>query len=518
MLVHELLVTSAVRNPGAELLVAGSRRVSYGELNGAAHAFATALAGGGLQPGERVAVLTDSPFDFIVSYFGTLLAGGVFVGMNTQTTGRSLGHLLCDCAPAVVLADLKYLHHLDGLAAGLPSVRLLVVAGGGAVTGFHCCDFATLLNGRGGDPDRLPHVADTDLAQIIYTSGTTGSPKGVMLTHRNLVANTMATVRYLGLSARDRVMLVLPFFYSYGNSILLTHVAVGGALVVNQSLLYPNVILEQMAAEEVTGLSGVPSTFALLLHRSSIHSCSFPHLRYITQAGGAMSPALARKLASVLPRADIYVMYGQTEAAPRLSYLPPEDLYRKPGSIGKAIPGVTLEVMTDDGKVAGPGTVGELVATGENVMAGYWGQPEATAEVLREGKLWTGDLVKADDEGYLYVVGRKSEMIKSGAHRIAPKEIEEALHEHDAVYDVAVVGVEDELLGEAIKACVVLKQGAACQEMELLRHCRRILPSYKLPHVIEFHDELPKTDSGKTKKSVLKTGGAGAVNEEGGLR
>jgi acyl-CoA synthetase (AMP-forming)/AMP-acid ligase II len=504
MLVPDLLITSSTRTPEAEALIAGSRRVSYGELHAAAVNVASSLVEAGLLPGERVAVLTDSPFDFIVSYFGTLLAGGVFVGMNTQTTGRTVGHLLGDCGAAFLVVDRRFLPHIDGLSSLLPSVRRLVVAGGGAVAGFSCCDLADLLNHGGGVGELLPQRSETDLAQIIYTSGTTGNPKGVMLTHRNLVANTLSTVQYLALSGRDRVMMVLPFFYSYGNSILLTHVAVGGAMIVNQSLLYPNVILEQMASEKVTGFSGVPSTFALLLHRSSIQNYTFPSLRYITQAGGAMSPALARKLAAALPNADIYVMYGQTEAAPRLTYLPPADLYRKPGSIGKGIPGVALEVMTPAGEIAVPGEVGELVATGDNVMVGYWGQPEATAEVLHDGKLWTGDLVRSDDEGYLYVVGRKSEMIKSGAHRIAPKEIEEVLHEHAAVYDAAVLGVEDELLGEAIKACVVLKQGVVCLEKELLRHCRQSLPAFKLPHIIEFREELPKTDTGKTRKSELK--------------
>ena len=352
-----------------------------------------------------------------------------------------------------------------------------------------------------------------DLAQIIYTSGTTGKPKGVMLSHTNLIANTLATVQYLGLTQNDRAMVVLPFFYSYGNSVLLTHIAVGGALIVNQSLMYPAVILDQMRAEEVTGFPGVPSTFALLLQRTTIRETSLPHLRYVTQAGGGMSPALVRELVAALPGVAIYVMYGQTEAAPRLSYLDPADMHRKSGSIGKAIPGVTLEVLTPTGDTVPPGEIGELVAQGENVMIGYWGQPETTAEVLRDGRLWTGDLVTVDEEGYLYIVGRQSDMIKSGAHRIAPKEIEDVLLEHDAVFEAAVIGVEDDILGESLKACVVLKEAAICQEKDLLRHCHQILPPYKVPHTIEFYDELPKTESGKIKKAQLK---AGNLNIQGG--
>lgn len=505
MLVQDFLIQASIRNPAADALVAGSCRVSYGQLNQAVHALAVSLVEGGLRPGERVAVLSDVPYDYIVSYFGTLLAGGVFVGLNTQTSGRTLGYLLGDCSASIVLTHRKFIKYFDGLSSILPSVRSLALSGGGSVPGFTCCDVTELLGENTGNRGVLPRRSPADLAQIIYTSGTTGVPKGVMLTHRNLVSNTHATLDYLGLTQHDRAMVVLPFFYSYGNSILLTHMAVGGALIVNQSLLYPNVVLDQMIAEKVTGFAGVPSTFALLLHRSTICDYSFPDLRYVTQAGGAMSPALARKLSSVLNGAAIYVMYGQTEASPRLSYLDPEDLCRKPGSIGKAIPGVTLEVITPEGETARPGEVGELVATGENVMAGYWGQPAASAEVLRGGRLWTGDLAMTDDEGYLYLVGRKSEMLKSGAHRIAPREIEEVLLEHDAVFEAAVIGIEDAILGEAIKAFIVLKQGAVCREKDLLLHCRQILPAYKVPHVVEFRTELPKTESGKTKKMELKT-------------
>jgi len=218
-----------------------------------------------------------------------------------------------------------------------------------------------------------------------------------------------------------------------------------------------------------------------------------------------MSPALLRELADVLDGVPIYVMYGQTEASPRLSFLEPADLFRKPGSIGKAIPGVTLEVLSPDGSPVKPGETGELVATGENVMAGYWQQPEATAEVLRDGKLWTGDLAVADDEGFLYLVGRKTEMIKSGAHRITPKEIEDVLLEHRAVLESAVIGISDEILGELILACVVLKQSESCTAGELIRHCREILPSFKVPHRIEFCADFPRTDSGKIRKPVLKS-------------
>lgn len=359
-------------------------------------------------------------------------------------------------------------------------------------------------------PDNtLPHggtarTSDSDLAQITYTSGTTGQPKGVMLRHANLMANTASIIQYLHLNEDERHMVVLPFFYSFGNSILLSHFAVHASMVVHQSLVYPNVVLDLMIREKATGFSGVPSTYAIILNRSALSSYSFPHLRYCTQAGGAMSPKLAQMLKALLPHVSIYIMYGQTEACARLSYLEPQELLRKAGSIGKAIPNVTLDVLNQDGRPVKPGEVGEIVARGNNIMAGYWEDPEATKMVLKKEGLWTGDLARMDEEGYLYIVSRKSDMIKSGAHRIAPKEIEDSILEHEAVHEVAVLGVDDEILGEAIRACIVLKEGKACNKKEIQAHCHKKLPVYKVPHQVIFCEQLPKTSSGKIKKNELK--------------
>lgn len=501
MLVHDFLTDSASRAPDAVALVSGEGRFTYAELRDAARSFAASLSDAGIAPGERVSVLTDLPFDYIASYFGTLMAGAVFVGLNTQTTERALSGALDDSGAAVLVTHRKFLRFLSKTPSAL---RLLAIPGGCSFPGPACGDLSGMLHSPKGAEFTNAVPSPDSLAQIIYTSGTTGAPKGVMLSHRNLVSNTLSTVSYLGLTKSDSVMVVLPFFYSYGNSVLLTHVAVGGRLVVNQSLMYPNLILDQMVREKVTGFSGVPSTFALLLNNSALSEYRFPHLRYITQAGGAMPVRLADRLAEAFHGVEIFVMYGQTEAAPRLTYLPPSDLRRKPGSIGKAIPGVTIEILDRSGMLAAPGEIGELTVTGDNVMLGYWGQPEATAGVLREGRLWTGDLASADEEEYLFLHGRSSEMIKSGAHRIAPKEIEEVLSEHDAVMESAVIGIEDELLGEAVAAFIVLRPGGECTERELINHCHRILPPFKVPHRVRFIESLPKTCSGKTMKKELR--------------
>jgi acyl-CoA synthetase (AMP-forming)/AMP-acid ligase II len=325
-----------------------------------------------------------------------------------------------------------------------------------------------------------------------------------MLRHANLTANTDSTVQYLSMTEKDRGMAVLPFFYSYGNSVMLTHIAAGGSLVVNQSFMYPNVILQEMLEQQVTGFFGVPSTYAILLHRSSITKFKFPALRYITQAGAAMSPQLVKQLQAVFPGVEIFIMYGQTEAAPRLSYLPSEEVVNRPGSIGKAIPGVNLTLRDIEAREVEQGEIGEIVAQGDNIMAGYWKREKETAEVLRPEGLWTGDLARSDEEGFLYIVSRKSDIIKSGSHRIGPKEIEDTLAEHPAVHEVAVVGIKDEILDERIRACVVLKDGEKTTDREMIKFCRRLLPAFKVPQEVVFYEALPKTETGKIKKTDLR--------------
>lgn len=508
MLVQDYLLRSARLHPGKTAIVQNGRRFSYGDLLSGSLAVSSFLADAGIRKGDIIALLNDDPVDYVRTYFGALLAGGTVAGLNTDTTARTLEYQINRCFAAAVLSSAKCSRQIAAIREKLPLVRVYGVSGQDSrpdEDGFTRLDFS-----REQAAELAGGTDSSDIAQIIYTSGTTGSPSAVMLRHSNLAANTESIIKYLGLKASDSVMAVLPFFYSYGNSIMLTHFAVGGTLVINQNFLYPNVILEQMASEKVSGFSGVPSTFSILLNRSAVRQYSFPNLRYLTQAGGAMPPAVAREVKAVFPDADLFIMYGQTEASARLSYLEPSELFRKAGSIGKAIPGVTLEVLRQDGSKALPGEIGEIVASGENIMAGYLGEPEKSSQVLRDGRLWTGDLAKTDEEGFIFIVSRKSEIIKSGAHRVHPKEIEEILSEHASVEESAVVGVEDRILGECIKAVVVLKKGSECSRRDLLAHCHRLLPSYKVPHRIEFAEELPKTMSGKIKRAALKGDSQGA--------
>jgi acyl-CoA synthetase (AMP-forming)/AMP-acid ligase II len=333
-----------------------------------------------------------------------------------------------------------------------------------------------------------------------------------MLTHDNFLSNARSIIDYLHLSESDSVMVVLPFCYSYGKSLLTTHLMSGGALVLENSFMYPNVVFDRIVEEGVTGLAGVPSTFAIMLNKSNIRNYRFTKLRYVTQAGGAMPPKHTRELSEVLPNVRIYIMYGQTEATARLTYLDPGEIQSRPGSIGKSIPGVEIELVNDRSMPAGVGEEGEIVARGQNVMAGYWNNPAGTEEVLRDGKLYTGDLAKRDEEGYLYIVSRRSDMIKSGAHRISPKEIEEVILELDEVHEVSVVGIHDDILGETIRAVVVLKDGRELDAKKVQRHCQMKIATFKIPKEVIFSGELPKTSSGKVRRYLLKDLGADGMS------
>jgi acyl-CoA synthetase (AMP-forming)/AMP-acid ligase II len=491
------LQRSVERNPQAEAVVHGTQRVGYAELWRQVCAVGGFLHARGLAPQARVAILLDNSVAYVAAYYGVLTAGGAVVALNTATKAVDLTGWLSHSGASWLIYDAG---HAEAAAlAAWCRGRIETVAVGGVPADGVTWD-EVLQHEAIAAP---PLSASEQLAAIIYTSGATGRPKGVMLSQRNLVANVDSILAYLGLGAADRIVNVLPFYYSYGNSVLHTHLAVGGCVVVEDNLVYPHRVMEHIAAERATGFAGVPSTYALLLSRVKFDDYDLSALRYMTQAGGPMPVANIERLMRALPRVKLFVMYGQTEATARLSYLPPEKLADKPGSIGVAIPGVTLEIRDEHGRETGVDQPGEIWARGDNIMGGYWGDPETTRQVLVDGWLKTGDMGRRDAEGYLYIEGRRSDMIKSGAHRIHPNEIEAAIAELDGVAEVAAVGTADEILGQVIKACVVLKPGAVLDVMQVKAHCRERLAAYKIPKTVEFMAALPKTASGKVRKFML---------------
>lgn len=512
-MIHVKLQEHAGRAPKKIAVVQGSRNVSYRELDAAVDRVANYLVRNGIRKGDRIAILSENSPEYIASYLGVQKAGGVAVDVNYQFSCREVQKILSHSQARVLIAERK---HLEKIASCVDdSATLMLIIGidrrvkrtpAPPVFGTASCRYVSYDTIMEGEPIDvlLPKIASGEVCSIIYTSGTTGEPKGVMLTHGNFAANAESIISYLALTEKDSVMVVLPFCYSYGKSLMTTHLTAGGTVVLENSFMYPNVILKKMMDEEVTGFAGVPSTYAILLNRSNIRSCSFPKLRYITQAGGAMSPLHAQELSQIVGDGKLFIMYGQTEATARLTYLDPSELNRKPGSIGRAIPGVSIELMKPGDVPAKPGEEGEIAASGGNVMAGYWNNSAETARVLKSGRLYTGDIATKDDEGYLYIVGRRSDMIKSGAHRISPKEIEEVLLEVQEVHEAAVVGAPDDILGEVIRAFIVLKEGMTIDAKSVHLHCQARLASFKIPRDIVFVAELPKTTSGKVKRHELK--------------
>ena len=491
----ELLARS---QPGQRALTEGERSLDYASLWAQARAFAAFLARHGVAAGDRVAVILPNGIEAVVATYGTWLAGAVIVPLNAQAKARDFEPWLRHSGARVVLLDAT---HRDAMLAVQALAEPPLTIALGADPPSHATRWSDTL-----DPTAAVRAASDDehaLAMIVYTSGTTGQPKGVMLSHGNLAANVQSIIAYLGLTAADSIVSILPFYYSYGASVLHTHLAVGARIVIETNLVFPHLMVETMARERVSGFSGVPSTYVLLLDRVPLADYDLSALRYLTQAGGAMAPAVTERLQAALPRARLFVMYGQTEATARLAWLPPECLAGKLGAVGIAIPGVQLEVRDEHGAQVDALTVGEVWARGDNIMLGYWNDVQATSNVLVDGWLKTGDMGHVDADGFLYLSGRRSDMIKTGAHRVHPKDVEEVIAEIAGIHEVAVIGVDDDVLGQVIKAFVVFGEGADPSLDRIRAHCRERLANYKIPKFIESVADLPKTASGKIRRTLL---------------
>lgn len=485
-------------HPTSRAVTEGERTLDYATLWTKARAFAAGLREHGFEAGDRVALILQNSIEAVVATYGTWLAGGVIVPLNAQAKSR-------DFVPWLQHADARAVVHEAGhaeseIAVAEAGTPIVVVTGAGAAhaDALRWNEFiaATVHSAR-------VDVDANALAMILYTSGTTGRPKGVMLSHANLAANVQSIVEYLGLESSDSIVSVLPFYYSYGASVLHTHLSVGARIVIESNLVFPHLMVETMARERASGFSGVPSTFVLLLNRVALDQYDLSSLRYLTQAGGAMAPATTTRLRGALPGARLFVMYGQTEATARLAWLPPEKLEEKLGSVGIAIPGVELEVRDENGVRSEAFAVGDVYARGANVMLGYWKDDETTAGVLKDGWLKTGDMGHVDGDGFLFLSGRRGDMIKTGAHRVHPKDVEEVLIDLAGVGEVAVVGIDDDVLGQVIKAFIVPQAGTDLSIDAVKAHCRERLAIYKIPKFIEFVADLPKTASGKIRRVVL---------------
>ncbi len=463
---------------------------TYSVIYNRSIALAGILYEAGLEHGDRILVYLDNSAEYITAFFAVLLANCIVVPINKNTTIDTINYIITDTAPRLIITNAIFMKRLQGN----------VDFEAGSIIDIN----RPMDNAPAPEPDltiKLPEGGALP-ALILYTSGTTRMPKGVTLTHKNLTANTESIIEYLGLTEKDSLLATINFSYSYGNSLLLTHTKAGSKIIIENRVSYPIKVIEQLYATQVTGFSTVGSYINLLLKHEGLQPFHLQYLQYVTFAGESTNFEDIAKLKGIAPHLKIFVMYGQTEASARLSYLEPDLIFEKAGSIGKGIPGVTLRVVTEDGVDAPAWEIGEIIASGENIMQGYWNNEEATQAVIRDGWLYTGDLAVTDEDGYIYVKGRNDDIIKHLGHRISPVEIEAAINSCEQVLESAVVGIENND-GMQIKAFVILKNTLAGIE-DINAHVRKLLPAIKRPQIIELVNELPRTDTGKIKRSALR--------------
>ncbi len=514
-LTHHMLQSSARRTPEKEALVHGDERLSYKEVAGRVSGVATGLRRSGVNRGDRVGIYLDASVPQVLSIFGISEAGGVFVPVNAALFPEQVLHIARDCGMTALITSEKKLEGLAEVLPQIPSLKFVVLVGKTSSAkghaSLHSFEEFCGLKPSGTEEDSI----SKDLAAILYTSGSTGKPKGVMLSHANIMAGSSIVSKYLGITASERILAVLPFSFDAGLNQLMTAFQQGGTCVLI-NFVFAREVVQTLIKERITGLAGVPTLWSLLAQpNSTLDRQPLPDLRYITNTGGAMPQAVLAILRKTLVHTKIVLMYGLTEAF-RSTYLPPEELDRRPTSMGKAIPDTEILVLNEHGQRCKPGEIGELVHRGPTVSLGYWGRPEDTARALRPNPLlppelgdcekvcYSGDLVKMDEDGFLYFVGRRDTMIKSSGFRISPTEVEEALFSSGKLRGAAVIGIPDEVLGQAIKAFVTPKDGEPVDTEALLAHCGQKLPRYMVPKLVEVLDELPKTSSGKVDYPALR--------------
>jgi amino acid adenylation domain-containing protein len=497
-LVQHSLLASAEARPDEVAIVDEHTSCTYAQLRNDARRFSRTLQEAGLERGDRVALYLDNTVDCAVAIFGVLLAGGAFTFVNPQTKAAKLAFILNDSGARFVVSEAHSIEIAEAAVAEASAVAQLFTTG---VDG----SFRKALREAVGEPSD-PGTQPTELASLVYTSGTTGEPKGVMHSHAGLVFATESIAEYLRLDENDRILSVLPIAFTYGLSQLLLSVRLGATLLLERSFTFPAKTLARMRAEEATVFPAVPTVFATILAMSE--DTAYPSVRCLTNAAAGLPPALHDGLRRVFPNASLYRMYGQTECI-RVCYLEPELLETKPTSVGKAIPGTEAFVLDDEGSPVAAGDVGVLHVRGPHIMMGYWGAPELTAEKVREspepGKrgMSTHDHFTIDEDGDLYFVDRSDDIIKTRGEKVSSVEVENALHAIAGIRQAAVVGVPDELLGEAVRAFVLLDEGAQLTELDVVRECRSRLENFMVPRDVVFMTELPHTDSGKIRKKSL---------------
>ncbi len=516
-LLHELVAVSAARSPDRPALSHGAQTWCYRELDEAMRGMANGLLALGLARGERVAIYLEKRLETVVASFGAPAAGGVFVPLNPLLKAEQVGFILRDCDVRVLVTSPERLAQLEGVLSECPSLRHIVLTHGEGEAPVPVHTWADVL----AAPARPAHrVVDSDITAILYTSGSTGRPKGVVLSHRNMVTGAKSVASYLGNHEQDILLAALPLSFDAGFSQLTTAFHVGAKVVLLNYLL-PRDVLKALERERITGLTAVPPLY-IQLTQMDWPAAINERLRYFANTGGRMPRETLQLLRERVPAAQPFLMYGLTEAF-RSTYLPPEEVDRRPDSIGKAIPNAEILVLREDGTECAPEEPGELVHRGPLVGQGYWNDPEKTAErykplpagvggreaglQLPEYAVFSGDTVRRDAEGFLYFIGRRDEMIKTSGYRVSPTEVEEILYATQLVGECVAFGVDHASLGQAIQVIATAPAGAEGLDLAALQaECRKRMPAYMLPAGIEQQaGPLPRNPNGKIDRKLLST-------------
>lgn len=514
-LLHELPLDSASRDPDRAALTYRSQSVSYGALARSIECFAAAMIELGVGRGERVGIYLEKRPEFVTSAFGGMRAGAVFVPLNPLLKAEQVAYILRDCNVRVLVTSAERLATVAPALAQCRDLRHVVVIGAGddaVPVQQSLVPWSATQEERNG---RFPRVIDEDMVAILYTSGSTGRPKGVVLSHRNMVAGAKSVALYLENRASDTLLAALPLSFDAGFSQLTTAFHVGARVVLLNYLL-PRDVLNAVVSERVTGLTAVPPLW-IQLTQLKWPAAVTDHLRYIANTGGRMPFETLKALRAALPKTKPFLMYGLTEAF-RATYLPPEEVDRRPDSIGKAIPNAEILVLRDDGTPCAPNEPGELVQRGALVGMGYWNDPEKTGErykplpgrepglVIPEIAVFSGDTVRSDEEGFLYFIGRRDEMIKTSGYRVSPTEIEEVVYGTQRVAECAALGVEHPTLGQAVVLVATPREGESLDEPGLLAECKARLPIYMVPAKVEIRSgSLPRNPNGKIDRKLLSS-------------
>lgn len=503
MRIEDHLHQSACRFGSKTALIAGDTSLTFAELDQLSDRLAAGLIALGIAEGDRVLMVVENSAEAVIAFFAVWKARAVPCPLHASIKQDKLRVIIDGTTPFAIMVQARFVPVVEAsFSRGTDCAPAKILLGGlpaNAADGWIACDE---MASREGGPLSPNSRSDEALALLIHTSGSTGTPKGVMHSHASLLFACASIIDYLENTADDVVLSVLPISFGYGITQILTMVMVGGTLVLDKSFAFPRRTLQRLAEVKATGFPLVPPMAALITGMQDLQPGFLPDLRYITSAAAAMPPAVSARLRMLLPDAGLLLMYGQTECI-RATYLPAEEADRRPLSVGRAIPGTSALVIDEEGRAMPPGGIGELVVEGPHVMSGYWGDELVSASKLSPvtcgRRLFTGDLFRADDEGFLHFVSRRDDIIKTRGEKVSPQEVERVLYALPGIREAAVAGIDDPVFGQLIRAYVALEPGAALSEKDILRHCATNLEDYMVPKSVEFRDALPKTSTGKIR-------------------